>query len=76
MRSKFVSRVVHLAEEALNKGSFPNGALLVKGDNVICDSISMSEQVFDPTAHAEISVIREVCKRKETNTLSGYTLYT
>ena len=76
MSNELVSRVVELAEEALNNGSFPNGALIAKGDEVVCESISMSEQVFDPTAHAEMSVIREACRKLETNKLEGYTLYT
>lgn len=76
MNKDFVLRVVDLAEEALDKGSFPNGALIANNDIVICESISMSEQVIDPTAHAEISVIRQACIKENSSSLKGYTLYT
>ncbi len=76
MSKRLIGRVVELAQEALDKGSFPNGALIAKGEEVVCESISMSEQIFDPTAHAEMSVIREACSKLETKKLEGYTLYT
>jgi tRNA(Arg) A34 adenosine deaminase TadA len=76
MRNELVRRVVELAEEALSRGSFPNGALVAMEDDIVCESISMSEQGIDPTAHAEISVIREACKKKKTVKLQGHTLYT
>jgi len=76
MRDKFIDMVISLAEQALEKGSFPNGALVAQGDRLVCECISMSEQIIDPTAHAEISVIRAACEKEKSANLVGYTLYT
>lgn len=59
------------------KDGGPFGAVLVdKNNNVIevaCNSVLES---IDPTAHAEVNLIRKACKKLGTIDLSDYTLYT
>lgn len=76
MHQELVERVITLAEESLAKGSFPNGSLVALGEEIVAESISMSEQVFDPTAHAEMTALRRACELEKKNNLEGYTLYT
>lgn len=45
------------------------GNIIAEGNNrVLCD--------LDPTAHAEVTTIREACKKLKTYDLSNYILYT
>jgi tRNA(adenine34) deaminase len=51
------------------------GAVLVKNGAVRCAGYNESEMRHDPTAHAEIVVIRRLCAELQTNSLEGFTLY-
>lgn len=59
-----------------NEGG-PFGAVIVdKSGNIIAKGNNMVLANNDPTAHAEVTVIREACKKLGTYDLSGCTLYT
>ena len=59
-----------------NEGG-PFGAVIVDKDgNIIAKGNNMVIKNNDPTAHAEITVIREACNKLETYDLSGFILYT
>ncbi len=47
------------AEEAGQKGEIPVGAILLKGDCVIAKDHNRCIELSDPTAHAEILVLRK-----------------
>jgi tRNA(adenine34) deaminase len=51
------------------------GAVLVKGGNVVCSSFNEGNMRNDPTAHAEIVVIRKACDELQRMTLEECTLY-
>lgn len=54
----------------------PFGAMITDNDgNVIAVSSNTVLGSHDPTAHAEINVIREACKKLKTHDLKGYILY-
>lgn len=72
---KFLKRAVELAQESVDKGGFPAGALVVMNGKVIAEGISIGNILHDPTSHAEAASIREACKVLETSDLSGATLY-
>lgn len=76
MYQHLIERVIALAEESLARGGFPNGALVAYGETIIAESISMSEQIVDPTAHAEVTALRRACEQQQSSSLHGYTLYT
>ena len=61
-----------LAEE---RGEVPVGAVIVQGDQVIGEGFNAPISQHDPTAHAEMVVIRRLCKQLKTTKLEGYTLY-
>lgn len=56
-------------------GEIPIGAVLVCGGEVIAVAHNMRESWQDSTAHAEIIVIQEACKKLGRWRLSGCTLY-
>lgn len=54
----------------------PFGAVIVRDNEVIAKAHNRVLSSKDPTAHAEINVIREASQKLETFDLSGCTLYT
>lgn len=55
----------------------PFGAVIVdKEGNVIAEGNNRVLCDLDPTAHAEVTTIREACKKLKTYDLSNYILYT
>jgi tRNA(adenine34) deaminase len=63
-----------IAIEEAEKGDFPFGAVIVKDDKIIAKSYNAVKS-GDPTAHAEINVIRDACKILNSRHLSGCILY-
>lgn len=63
------------AERAPQVGEVPIGAVLVHGDAVIASSHNYREMSQDPTAHAEMIVIRKAAEQLKTWRLTDTTLY-
>lgn len=63
------------ARMAAVEGEIPIGAVLVHDGEIIAAAHNKREILHDATAHAEIMVIREACKRLGRWRLSGCTLY-
>src|SRR5579863_9793769 len=68
-------QAISLGREAAQVGEVPVGAILVLGDEVIAASYNGKERMKDPTAHAEILVIREAATRLGRWRLPGPTPY-
>jgi tRNA(Arg) A34 adenosine deaminase TadA len=64
------------AKAAKDLGEIPVGAILVdtKG-KVIAQGHNLTIANHDPTAHAEINVIREACKKLKTERLKDFSIY-
>ena len=54
----------------------PFGCVIVKDGKVIAHGHNQVLQKHDPSAHGEVSTIREACKKLGTHDLSGCELYT
>ena len=63
------------AKKAAALGEIPIGAILVQGEEVIARAHNMRETWQDATAHAEVIVIQEACKKLKRWRLTGCTLY-
>ncbi|MBI5100028.1 MAG: nucleoside deaminase [Nitrospirae bacterium] len=63
------------AEAAFSEGEIPVGAILVTGNDVIASSHNKKEATHDPTAHAELIVIREATIKTGNWRLTNATLY-
>ena len=70
----YIRRAMELAEEAAAAGDVPVGAVLVSGDLVL-EAKNEKEARPDPTAHAEMLLIREAAERLGAWRLSEATLY-
>ena len=56
---QYMKMALEEAQEAGRKGEVPVGAILVKGDWVIARDHNRCIELNDPTAHAEVLVLRE-----------------
>jgi tRNA(adenine34) deaminase len=59
---RFMEAALSLAETAAGLGEVPVGALVVHEDRVIGRGYNLKESSGNPTAHAEITAIREAAK--------------
>jgi tRNA(adenine34) deaminase len=63
------------AEEAGRKGEVPVGALLLKGDHVLAKDHNRCIELSDPTAHAEVLVLRKGGKELGNYRLNDTVMY-
>ena len=71
-----MDRALELARWSAEHGEVPVGAVLVSpAHQIVASSGNRMRKLNDPTAHAEILVIRERCRQLETNRLFGHDLY-
>jgi len=57
-------------------GKYPMGAVVIKGNKIISKSCNGLPNNLDPTAHAEVLVIRKAAKKLGTRDLNDCILYT
>jgi guanine deaminase len=74
---KFMRMAIQLSEQNVEQRlGGPFGAVIVKDGMVVARSANRVVPQKDPTAHAEISVIRLACKELDTHNLEGCVIYT
>ena len=71
----FMRLAIQEAKRAFAKGEVPVGAVLVADDKVIAMSHNSKESTADPTAHAELLVIREGAVKGGEWRMTDATLY-
>lgn len=68
---------IRLSVQMMRKGKGgPFGAVVVKGNKIVGRGSNQVTFGNDPTAHAEITAIRDACKRLKTFSLEDCDLYT
>lgn len=70
-----MARAFMLAEQALDEGEVPVGALVVYQDRIIGKGYNQVERLNDPTAHAEMLALSAACESLGSKYLTGCTLY-
>ena len=70
-----MSLAVDEARRAAGRGEVPVGAVLCRGDSIIAHGGNAQIELSDPSAHAEIRVLREAGVREGNYRLSGTTLF-
>ena len=63
------------AKLAMNENEIPIGSILVQNEKIIAKAHNQPIGNNDPTAHAEIQLLRKAGKQKENYRLIGSTLY-
>ncbi|WP_136682378.1 nucleoside deaminase [Falsirhodobacter xinxiangensis] len=63
------------ARAAALRGEVPVGAVIVRDGRVIAAAGNRTRELSDPTAHAEMLVIREACRIAGSERLGGHDLY-
>lgn len=72
----FMRQAIALAVDNVKNGGGPFGAVIVKDGRVVATGVNRVTADNDPTAHAEVSAIREACRRLGTFSLEGTVIYT
>ena len=73
---KFMKEALYLANEAARAGEIPVGAVVVNSEGeIISSAYNLRETDKKATAHAEILVIDQACKKMGGWRLNGCTLY-
>jgi tRNA(adenine34) deaminase len=71
---RYIRRAIELADQAAAEGDVPVGAVLVS-DGLVLEAKNEKEARPDPTAHAEMLLIRDASRRLGVWRLSEATLY-
>ncbi|MEN2984000.1 MAG: nucleoside deaminase [Dictyoglomaceae bacterium] len=72
----YMNIAIKEAKKALDKKEVPVGAVLVdKNGNILAKGYNLKEKKKDPSAHAEIIVIRKASKKLNNWRLEGCSLY-
>ena len=75
--NNYMQKAIDLAEKGMISGAGgPFGAVIVKDGKIIGEGYNNVIATNDPTAHAEITAIRNACKALGSYQLEGCTLYT
>ncbi len=74
-RPDFMATALAEAEAAAARGEVPIGAVLVRGDTVLARAGNRTRELNDPTAHAEMLVIREATSTLSAERLTDADLY-
>ncbi|WP_321276887.1 nucleoside deaminase [Thiomicrorhabdus indica] len=72
-----MQHAIDLSIEKMQAGfGGPFGAIIVKDGEIIAEGFNQVTSSNDPTAHAEVTAIREACKTLDTFDLNGCEIYT
>jgi guanine deaminase len=77
MKQQYMQKAILLAKDCMSRvDGGPFGAVIVKDNKIIGNGSNGVTTYHDPTAHAEISAIRDACNNLQTHDLSGCDIYT
>ena len=73
----FMEQAIALATENVTSGAGgPFGAVIVRDGKVIATGVNRVTTTYDPTAHAEVTAIRNACDALKNFRLDGCEIYT
>lgn len=71
----YMKMAADIAEENIDNGGGPFGAVIVKDGEIISTGVNTVTKTNDPTAHAEVNAIRNACRDLSTFSLKGCVVY-
>ncbi|GGD67080.1 nucleoside deaminase [Microbacterium murale] len=74
--AEYLARAVDLATENVRNAGGPFGAIIVSADGQVFEGVNRVTANLDPSAHAEVTAIRNACQALGTFDLTGAVLYT
>ena len=74
-KEELMRKAIALSVENIDQEGGPFGAVIAKDGEIVAMGVNRVTHSCDPTAHAEVSVIREAAKKLNTFDLSGYEIY-
>ena len=72
----FMQEAIDISVENVKNGGGPFGAVIVKDGKIVARGMNRVTANNDPTAHAEVTAIRNACREMGTFKLEGCTIYT
>jgi guanine deaminase len=77
MNKSFMARAIQLSVENVRQGTGgPFGAVIVREGSIVAEGVNSVTSTNDPTAHAEIVVIRAACSKLGNFSLRDCEIYT
>jgi tRNA(Arg) A34 adenosine deaminase TadA len=73
--SLFMRRAIELSLQNVKRGGGPFGAVITKNEEILAESCNLVTAINDPTAHAEINVLRAAAHKLDTFDLGGCVIY-
>ncbi len=73
---ELMRRAIQLSVENVKNGGGPFGAVIAKDGEIVAEGCNRVTANNDPTAHAEVTAIRNACQKLGTFDLSGYEIFT
>lgn len=75
-KKELMMRAIQLSEESVRRGGGPFGAVIARNNEIVAEGANRVTLDNDPTAHAEVSAIREATRKLGTFDLTGCEIYT
>jgi len=77
MQNHYMQRAIELAIENVHaRRGGPFGAVVVRNGAILAEGTNLVTSTLDPTAHAEVTAIRNACRAAGTFQLAGCEIYT
>src|SRR5580704_12233735 len=77
MDNPFMARAIELSlDNVLSGRGGPFGAVVVRGGSIVAEGVNRVTATNDPTAHAEVTAIREACSKLGVFELTDCEIYT
>lgn len=73
---EYMRRAIGLSIDNVKNGGGPFGAVIVKDGEIVATGVNRVTANNDPTAHAEVTAIRNACQKVGSFKLEGCTIYT
>lgn len=74
-KDELMREAIRLSEENVVNGGGPFGAVIARDGEIVATGVNRVTANCDPTAHAEVSAIREACRKLGTFDLAGCEIF-